>query len=126
MKILCSICKIETENLMKLSVTTSGNQRYCCRKCNTEKSKKYRHLKGGDVKARESFKKARLEHPEKFNARCAVAYNVRVGHIIKPNQCSTCGKNVKIEAHHNDYSKRLDVKWLCRVCHQDLHKKLAN
>jgi hypothetical protein len=33
-----------------------------------------------------------------------------------PESCSACG--AKAEAHHNDYSKPLEVVWLCRKHHR--------
>lgn len=44
---------------------------------------------------------------------------VRSGRIIKQS-CSHCG-NINGEAHHEDYSKPLNVIWLCRQCHAALH-----
>ncbi len=38
--------------------------------------------------------------------------------IIKPNSCTECNEpNEYLEAHHEDYSKPLEVKFLCTKCH---------
>ena len=41
--------------------------------------------------------------------------------INKPEKCSCCFKQLKIEAHHPDYSEPLLVVWLCRSCHKQHH-----
>lgn len=60
----------------------------------------------------------------------AVAYAVynaalREGLLIRPSCCSACGKRGKIDGHHADYSKPLDVEWLCRSCHTAVHRRQA-
>lgn len=50
----------------------------------------------------------------------AVAAAKRKGTLLKQD-CSACG--AKAEAHHNDYSKPLEVVWLCRRHHQLVHGK---
>lgn len=39
------------------------------------------------------------------------------GTLIKPSRCESCDAEVSLEGHHEDYSKPLEVIWLCRLCH---------
>jgi transposase-like protein len=53
-----------------------------------------------------------------------VATAVRNGHLTKPSHCEMCGEDPpRIEAHHSDYNKPLEVGWLCKKCHYAWHKK---
>ena len=44
------------------------------------------------------------------------------GSIIK-NPCSACG-SIKSLAHHDNYSRPLEVVWFCQAHHREHHKKL--
>jgi hypothetical protein len=59
----------------------------------------------------------RAAHPEKFRAREALRYAIRRGRIVRPDRCDSCGTACKPEAHHPDYSRPLEVEWLCSTCH---------
>jgi hypothetical protein len=61
-------------------------------------------------------------HPKEFKAQQLLGRAIKAGKIIKPNQCSVCRrKNTRIHGHHKDYSKPLDVIWLCASCHKIYH-----
>lgn len=42
---------------------------------------------------------------------------IKNGVLIRPTTCEQCGKNSRIYAAHSDYSKPLDIRWLCASCH---------
>lgn len=48
-----------------------------------------------------------------------VSIAVSGGHLFKPKECA-CGKS-PVQAHHTDYSKPLEVEWLCKDCHRSRH-----
>lgn len=52
-----------------------------------------------------------------------VATAIRTG-MLKRQPCEACGKK-RVVAHHDDYSKPLDVRWLCKGCHKRHHNKFG-
>ncbi len=57
-------------------------------------------------------------NPEKKRAHGKVRVAVVSGALIKPKKCERCSsEGVRLEGHHNDYSKPLEVEWLCLECH---------
>lgn len=64
-------------------------------------------------------KKSYKLHPEKWRARAKIRYAVKVGKI-KKQSCEKCGEK-KVQAHHTDYSKPLEVNWLCHIHHRQIH-----
>jgi hypothetical protein len=69
---------------------------------------------------KEHQRKQVAHFPEKHRARVALNRAVMEGKVTK--QPCHCG-NPKAEAHHDDYSKPLEVRWLCRKHHQEAHGK---
>lgn len=60
----------------------------------------------------------REKWPERRQAHSKLQYALRAGRLTKRFECERCGVTPgRIEAHHRDYSKPLDVQWLCKPCH---------
>ena len=71
-------------------------------------------------------KKWDKNNPEKKRAQTILNNAVRDKRIIKPIYCSICEKKTRLHGHHDDYSKPLDVEWMCAICHKTFHKDLDN
>jgi hypothetical protein len=69
---------------------------------------------------RELYEREWDQHPDRMKARGAVSNAVRDGKLEK-RPCAFCGTPEPVEAHHHDYTKPLDVTWLCRPCHRRFH-----
>lgn len=88
-----------------------------------DRHKRYQETDSG----KESMKKAKMkwqeQNPEKRAAHVILGNRIRDGQVIKPDTCQGCGcKPSRLHGHHHDYSKPLDVEWLCPGCHADRHK----
>lgn len=68
-----------------------------------------------------TLKRRRRSDPKKFNVYTIVQRALRDGSLIRL-PCATCG-DPKTQAHHHDYSKPLDVTWLCFKHHLETHGK---
>ena len=84
--------------------------------------KKYydKHMKDSEFRAKrsEDSKGYAARYPEKAAAHGAVAKAKRDGKLTPSETCEDCGNiSQLIEAHHEDYSKQLEVVWLCKLCH---------
>ena len=66
-----------------------------------------------------STKKHIKKYPERRDARNKLN-NAKNGGAITQQPCVVCGDN-KVHAHHPDYSKPLDVVWLCQKHHVAVH-----
>ena len=63
------------------------------------------------------------DDPTKRAARIAVGNALRDGKLQK-RPCKSCGSTARINAHHPDYSKPLEVVWLCSICHGAAHRQM--
>lgn len=59
-------------------------------------------------------------HPVEAAAHQIVKIAVRSG-TLKVGACKICHTKEQMRAHHKDYSKPLDVIWLCEKHHREVH-----
>lgn len=62
-------------------------------------------------------------NPTEYNAHKVTESAIAAGVLKRPGKCSICGISGsvrRIEAHHDDYMKPLDVIWACTPCHRRL------
>lgn len=91
-----------------------------CGKCTWLKQKERR---GSRLEYnREYYNKEDNKH--KRRVRALVSAALRDKRLYK-SSCLKCG-NEKSEAHHEDYSKPLEVIWLCKSCHVKRHIEINN
>lgn len=67
-----------------------------------------------------------LKNMDKVKAHRKLYRAIRSGIIIKPNRCEACNTEIPknlLRGHHEDYSKPLQINWLCSICHNKRHNE---
>ena len=101
-----------------------------CKTCTREESRTYRIDHRDELNTYR--RKWGKENPEKrqsaeapfayqMTVRAKVRIAVKTGKLTR-KPCVKCGA-AKVEAHHADYSKPLDVMWMCKKHHMALHRQ---
>jgi hypothetical protein len=86
-----------------------------------ERHRRYQATEAGKRSMEQARLKWMANSPEKRAAHVILGNAVRDGLVSKPKCCSRCGAGGKIHGHHFDYTKPLDVIWLCPACHHQEH-----
>lgn len=82
--------------------------------------KEYSKTDSGRKSSNKSHKKYRKLNPNKYRAHNIVNNAVRDGKLFK-EPCEVCGYTESVHAHHDDYLKPLNVRWLCAAHHRQWH-----
>lgn len=91
-----------------------------------ERHKRYASTKEGKDAIRRSIKSYINRNPEARAAHIIVGNAVRSGRLHKPVKCPICLEFKparQIHAHHDDYAKPLEVRWMCAMCHTKEHDR---
>jgi hypothetical protein len=91
-----------------------------CKECICKQSCDW--AKNNAARKREINKRWRNNHPERAkeyrDAGNAMWKAINEGRLIRGEVCEFCGSGDRIQGAHIDYSKPLEVKWLCIKCHR--------
>ena len=82
----------------------------------------YERKRFADPERKAKARQYAIKRPtEKRRAHYLTSNAIRDGRLIR-QPCEKCGEE-KSEAHHDDYTKPLEVRWLCRRHHLEHHGK---
>lgn len=90
-------------------------------RCENDSVREYDRLRG-NRQSREYFKEYRKKFPNKYKAHTLVNNYLRDGKLQRVDVCEICNSSYHVVAHHDDYSKPLEVRWLCARCHSNHHE----
>ncbi len=99
-KITCSNCGRKKE-------APYLNESYC-RNCKNYKRKLHRPFRTDEQRFKDAVRKLTMK-------------KVAQGFLIRM-PCEVCQTEKDVQAHHDDYGKPLDVRWLCRRHHREHHE----
>lgn len=88
---------------------------------NRARYEKNKHDPAFKERQRAKGKRDRLDNPLQRAARVIVGHAIRDRRLLR-QPCEICGSEERIEAHHDDYTQPLQVRWLCRLHHIEHHK----
>src|SRR5438128_1731738 len=74
---------------------------------------------------KEACQNWRADNPQAHKAYRAVNHAIAIGELERPDNCSNCGAETEVEAHHESYDAPLDVLWLCPSCHGLTRRKIT-
>ena len=112
----CSHChEIKSFDFFHSDKTSPTGYSSYCKPCKKEKDKLIQKSRTYNKDSKEQWRKT---FPERKNAHSKVFRALKSGKIFK-QPCFVCGSAA--EAHHPDYSRPLDVVWLCPPHHCQAH-----
>lgn len=130
------LCVKDTSAFSKDSTKRDGLQT-CCKACKNAVTSRwlhenkqrrvgymqvYRRKEPNRSKRRARVAEYRGRNREKHLAHVAVRHEIVMGRMTS-QPCEVC-REVRTVAHHDDYTQRLSVRWLCAQCHKDHHKRV--
>jgi hypothetical protein len=115
---ICSECRVY-KPIVDFPRAKEGKRHYQCKACRRVARR------ATPAEAKRAWRQAwKAAHPKQRAAQRTVTKAIRAGRLVRPELCESCHAPGRIQAHHDDYAKRLDVRWLCHSCHMDLHVQL--
>lgn len=131
----CSRCGgYKDDNEFQIRNASTDGHTASCKKClslydkaranlphRIQARKQYAQTKNGKIAHTKATTKYKKTYPNKYKATNIINNAIRDGKLYS-EPCQECGKNIT-QAHHDDYMKALNIRWLCAAHHKQWHKK---
>ena len=85
------------------------------------KNEAYAQSEKGKLAHKKALVNYRKRYPLIYASKLLTSKALKHGELVRPTNCSQCSSDHKIEGHHDDYTKPLEVRWLCEKCHKNWH-----
>ena len=103
-----------------------AGQRQYCTECQRVYQQKWRDSKRLPPEQLAEVKAKRWEEAKfKRAARRFTETCIRIGVLVK-QPCEVCGTEESVESHHDDYSKPMEIRWLCTKHHHEHHVNIGD
>jgi hypothetical protein len=89
------------------------------RNSNLERYREY-DRKRGNRQPKGYQREYKNKFPNKYKAHVITGNAIRDKKLFQ-EPCEVCGSSKNVHAHHDDYSKPLNVRWLCAAHHRQWH-----
>lgn len=107
----------------------------CCKSCQSaydkarcnlphriEARQRYQKTPAYEESSSKAKRRYQERNPSIRKAHIMVGNFLRDGKLTKPVTCECCRDEKRLYAHHCDYTKPLEVMWLCDSCHKQWHR----
>jgi hypothetical protein len=131
---ICRKCEVDKPTAEFYFRKDNGKHRAECKVCCNERGSVYYTLNRHKMNAKsrewaannkqKRYEAHKRQDPLKLKARYIVSNAIAQGKLTRPQYCQSCVMPGKLEAHHDDYSQPLSVRFLCRGCHKKYHRML--
>ena len=127
-KMVDRVCRVCGKQFSVIAYEVARGKGKCCSyKCSAalasinrdQRGSKNNNWKGGCSDNTGRKRRYRKLNPEKHAAHLIMRNAIRRGELVRL-PCCVCGEK-KSEGHHVDYSKPLDIVWLCKRHHLEAH-----
>lgn len=96
------------------------------RELDRQREKADRHRSEGRKPSKDATKRGGTLWQQRNRVKRSAHLKVQSAVICKKmfkQPCEVCGE-LKVDAHHDDYERPLDVRWLCRKHHMEHHREM--
>lgn len=102
-------------------------ERECARKCGRKRDLEYsaycRECRNAYAREhRPTHSELAADARKRANCRSYTRVLIERGDLL-PGPCEDCGTADNIQPHHDDYDKPREIRWKCKTCHRDHHRR---